>query len=686
MIKKIKSILNRIKLTKRSENIIVISFFVIALLFAFAFNGIYKESQLEDYSNKMKLAFEIECQKIISKNEALFTDINAMAYEISKNGSDSNFAELVELYKTDFSICDYVGILKNGVLIKDYFPNGDFSLEESELELSFYKLAEYTNSYNEDVSYFVDTNNNVCTITQKPIYFMNEGEMQYYGELIYRINFTELTKNVFDLTPYGFNRNLFWKLSTKFSFGTILEIYSYNGSLINDPLVLSTHDNYNTEYLFTISKGTVLNSNTDGFYRINLFIIIIVFLSVGLKILFTIIRKQNDMDLINDTKLDFFTNIVYEVRTSTNSIVGFCNEAEKEQLSQNAKGYLNSSKNELKKLLHKINNILDITNITEGKKSSYEEEYYLHMLVQEIADEYKNEIEDRDIKFMLDISDNLPIKLCGSKIIIKKTLSHLIESTLSGIIDGHIKISISGAYLNQTKKNIKLKIVVSDTGIGIKDDYMKDIFILDNIKNSSSDDSKIEIAIASELIKTIGGSLKINSEYGKGTICTIEVSQKVVDDRTMTEEMLAGLKEKYRKNLGKLKKVHANVLIVDDNDVNLSVLRNIIKTYGAEVDSAKSGAIACELASVVNYDMVFIDYLMPELDGYETLKRIRNINKRYRTIPAVLVSANTFNKESDFKDAGFDDYLQKPIVQRDIERCLKSLLSIELIECETPEF
>lgn len=283
---------------------------------------------------------------------------------------------------------------------------------------------------------------------------------------------------------------------------------------------------------------------------------------------------------------------------------------------------------------------------------------------------------------IIDVADDTPIKLQGQKSVIKKSIGHIIENSLSMIIDGHIKIAVSTNYINN-RKNVILKIVITDTGIGIKSENVKDILQSDNLKEtSSSDESKVELAIAIELIKSIGGELKINSEYGKGTVYTITLNQKVIDDRTMNDEMYKDLQEKFRRNLGALKKVNANILVVDDNEVNLTVLRNIIKTFGAEVDSAKSGAIALELAQAKNYDLMFIDYLMPDMDGIETLYSIRNINKYYKQAPAVLVSANTFSNENEFKDNGFDEYLPKPISQKDIERCLKTLLNVELIECE----
>lgn len=671
----------KLKITKLTENIIALSILVLAFIIYLAVNSHYSKSVRDEKITYVTTSFAESDLYVYSKIDTILKDINVMTSIFSNTGSDSSFDDYVKLYKSDFSDLEFVGILRNSQLTKVYYPNGPIDVNKNELISNYDKLGTYDTQFGSDMDFFLNSNNEVCCITREPIYINDNGNKVYYGEVIFRMNFTKFIVKSFKPAMIDLANEYGWRAYLSFGYGSTDEVYkSIEGDIVN-PIKFNSSNTDVYELKYEVSDK-VLNA-VDGtkYYRFIFALVIGLLLACSVKILLYTYRKIVDNNQMNDTKLDFFTNIVYEVRTSTNSIVGLCNEAEKEMAADKIKPYIYSSKNELNKLLRKINNLLDITNITEGKLKTWEEEYYIHMLINDLKNEYLPEAEAKEIKFLTETNEELPIKFKGPKIVLKKAIEHILDNALNVMFDGHIKINAYGEYKDDTRKEFNLKIVISDTELGIKQEAIKDVFSTKNLTNTD-DESRVELAIASEMLKTIGGELKISSEYGKGSIYTITIVQKVIDERLMTNDMFEGLQEKFRDNLGKLRKVNAKVLVVDDNEVNLSVLKNIISLYGADVDSVKSGAAAIDLASTKNYDILFIDYLMPELDGIETLRKIRSLNKRYRTVPAVLVSANSESRDNDYQDGGFNEYLPKPISQNDIEKSLKTLLEIDLIECD----
>ncbi|MCQ2979202.1 MAG: response regulator [Clostridia bacterium] len=672
---------HRLKINRKVENIISLSILVLTVIVYLAFNKNYLNSVKEEKTTYVKTAISESDAQILNALNTVMKDVNIISSLIANEGNDSLFDDYTKLYKLDLSYVEYVGILRNSELSKVYYPNGQVAIDKNELMSNYDKIGYYETPYNSDLDFFITSNNDVCCVCKEPIYVTNGEELSYYGEVIFKADVTKIMTRYFQPSIIENANKCGWRVYISFDYGSDMEIYNSQATEIESPIKYKTNREM-LNFTYEVSDKILNVSDKTTVGRIILAIIIGGILAGSIKILLYTFRKIGDMKKVNDTKLDFFTNIVYEVRTSTNSIIGLCNEAENENVISNVKSYIVSSKNELNKLLRKINNLLDITNISEGKLKSWEEDYYIHMLIKELENEYKLEAEDKEIKFMTEIAPDIPIKFRGSKIVIKKAIEHIIDNAFNLIIDGHIKINVYGTYVDDTHKVNELKIVISDTEIGMKNDVLNDIQISNALSRTKNDDSKIELAIAHEMLKSIGGKLSINSEFGKGTVYTLVIPQKVIDERIMTEDMLMGLEEKFRGNLGKLKKVNANILVVDDNEVNLSVLKNIINIYGAEVDSVKSGAAAIDLASTKNYDLFFIDYFMPEMDGIETLQKIRTLNRKYRTVPAVLVSANSESREQDVDEGGFDEYLPKPISQNDVERCLKTLLDIELIECE----
>ena len=381
----------------------------------------------------------------------------------------------------------------------------------------------------------------------------------------------------------------------------------------------------------------------------------------------------------SNSKTDFLSTMSHEIRTPMNSIAGFAEL----MLQENASGvmgeYANTILTSTHDLLHLINDILDISKMEAGKFDIVLVQYRLHEIIDEITSLMGIQLSKKPVSFETDIKD-VPDGLIGDNVRIRQILVNLLTNAAKYTRVGNIVLSIN---YKQREDGGLLQISVKDTGIGIKEDEIEYVFDAyeraDFKKNQETQGTGLGLNITKNLVELMGGEIGVKSEYGRGTEFFVEIPQSVFDDKSYD----------YSTKVGNTKKqafvipfttVDTKALVVDDNMVNLKVAAGLISKYQIDVTTVKSGEEAIKtLKEDNNYDIVFMDHLMPGMDGIACTKIIRNSeDSKIKNIPIVALTANAkVGVEEEFAKAGMNGYLSKPINLRELCAVLESFLDTE---------
>jgi len=392
----------------------------------------------------------------------------------------------------------------------------------------------------------------------------------------------------------------------------------------------------------------------------------------------------------NLTKSAFLANVSHEIRTPLNVILGmselltrggFSEEEAKEQLKSIHAAGTN--------LLEIINNILDMSKIESGKFEINAVEYDLKGMVDNISKTMRVSTESKNLEFECILNEKLPGRLIGDDIRIKQILTNLLGNAIKFTEKGKITLHVDGA-IQEKDKLVRLLIKVSDTGIGIKEEDIKRLFGLfaqvDTKKNRNKTGSGLGLAISKQLAELMGGTIRIESEYGKGSTFIVEIEQNYTSLKSVSE-MADETTQKVEFDYKNVKKMQdAHVLVVDDNFTNLKVMEGMLRPYDMQVDTADSGAKAIEAVCNKEYDLIFMDHMMPEMDGVETLANIRALDgDYYKKVPIVALTANSMvGIREFFLSKGFQEFMDKPINSAKLDKLLRVYLLQEDISIPLP--
>ncbi|HOO27666.1 MAG TPA: ATP-binding protein, partial [Lachnospiraceae bacterium] len=393
----------------------------------------------------------------------------------------------------------------------------------------------------------------------------------------------------------------------------------------------------------------------------------------------------------NESKNTFIANISHEIRTPMNAILGFSELILQTDSRDEINEYAQDIKRASNNLLAIINDLLDISKMESGRLELVQVPYYLHYLFTDVENVISIPIQNKGLKFRTNISPDLPGQLFGDIVRIRQVLINIINNAVKFTKEGYVEFSAyampvtdpEGEPVNDDRVVMVFKI--KDTGIGIRKEDQAAIFEkfrqVDAGSNKGIEGTGLGLSISDQLVRLMGGDISVSSEYGKGTTFTVSICQKVLSRQKISE--YAGNRETEDGN--RQEKVFyapgSRILLVDDNMVNLRIMKGLLRHYQIEADTAESGYDALEMINKSAYDLIFVDYMMPGMDGIGTVHHIRRLkDEEKKKTKVIAVSANAIRGIRDmFVAQGFDDYLSKPIVVYRLEKLLRTYLPKNLL-------
>jgi CheY-like chemotaxis protein len=348
-----------------------------------------------------------------------------------------------------------------------------------------------------------------------------------------------------------------------------------------------------------------------------------------------------------------------------NAVIGISELALRENPNPKIRDYIVRIKQAGTSLLSIINDILDFSRIESGKMEIHPGRYSLSSLLNDVVTIIGVRLHEKSLQFKVDIENNMPGTLFGDEIRIRQILINLLSNAVKYTKQGYIEFTVTSEFINSDTVNIKF--VVADSGIGIKDDDLKNIFgnftRFDMDRNRDIEGSGLGLAITHNLCRLMGGVISVSSVYSKGSTFSVVLPQKIVDSKPLSHRISPNGNYASDQPVAiQFTVPEARVLIVDDISSNLLVAEGLLAPYRMQIDCCSGGAEALKLAEAKPYDLILMDHLMPGMDGIEAVKRIRSSEKIRKSLPIVALTANAVTGMKEmFLENGFDDYLSKPI-------------------------
>lgn len=364
----------------------------------------------------------------------------------------------------------------------------------------------------------------------------------------------------------------------------------------------------------------------------------------------------------NTNKTEFLSNISHELRTPLTSIITSIDEIKSRNIPQELKENINDIIDSSNSLLEIVGNVIDINKIENKIYDLKEKNYNIRDLVEKLIKLNTKKYSKENVVFKYSVSDNTPSNLFGDKTKIKEIINNILDNSFKYTNKGSISLTINSVLDNDI---CNLIIEIKDTGIGIKSEDLNKIFNgneIDNDINSSVNRDGLGLLVSKDLVNLLNGTITVSSYYGSGSVFTINIPQKLKNELEIVEQT----------NTTKFN--NKKILLVDDDRLNNRILKRLLKIYNIELDTCERG-IECidKINNGEQYDLILMDIMMPDINGVDTLKKLKS-NKNFNTKVIALTADALSTSRNKYLKEGFTDYLAKPFKKEELEEKLKNLL------------
>ena len=401
-----------------------------------------------------------------------------------------------------------------------------------------------------------------------------------------------------------------------------------------------------------------------------------------IKQLIGIRLEANDLMHRNKAKDDFLANMSHEIRTPLNGILGMDEMIIREARDSRIKKYALDIKSAGNALLAIINDILDLSKIESGNFEIIKVDYDVASVLNDVINLTRHRALKKGLEYVMTVAEDIPSGLHGDEIRIRQVLLNIINNAIKYTSEGSVHIHVEAAHMDEPGY-ITLIASVKDTGMGIKEEDMDKLFKsfqrLDEKKNRNIEGTGLGLHITFRLLDMMGGKIKVESKYGKGSTFTITLPQPIVNPEPIgnfshaVDELMDGAEAD---NIS-LYAPDAHVLIVDDNDMNLEVMEGLLHETKMKIDLVESGQDCIESVKSNKYDIILLDQMMPGMNGEDTLAKMKDEGILHGTPVVALTADAIMGAKENYISKGFTDYLSKPVKYEELEALLKEYLPRE---------
>ena len=514
-----------------------------------------------------------------------------------------------------------------------------------------------------------------------------DGDYMIHGKSLKNSNFFEYFKSYNPMSAQEYNQ----VIDTIHTDVGSMHIYNYK----DEDCVIAYTPLSGLESWFLVSyipaSELMLNRSIDWLILGVVVVGLLILLHFNLIILLNFNRKltaaAEASNQANEAKSYFLSTMSHDIRTPMNAIIGMNEMILRDSNNEEIRMYAENIRASGKTLLGIINDILDFSKIEAGKMEIIEVDYNFASLLNDIVYMVQRKADEKNLEFNLEIDENIPRCLRGDEIRIKQVIINILSNAVKYTNEGGVVFSIKSNKCEDEPDYVNLHVSVKDTGIGIRQEDLDKLFVaferIDEKINRNIEGTGLGMAIAQSFLSMMGSTINVESEYGKGSEFYFDLKQKVVNQEPVGEYNVAYKHFLLEKEQYKVQFVapDAKILVVDDNEINLKVFVNLLRDTRIQIDTALSGDACIDLYKRNHYDVIFLDHMMPNKDGIDTLKDMKACaDTPNQNRPIICLTANAvIGMREKYINAGFDDYLTKPIDTALLEEMLIKYLDSDLV-------
>ena len=389
------------------------------------------------------------------------------------------------------------------------------------------------------------------------------------------------------------------------------------------------------------------------------------------------------------SRSEFLSKLSHEAKTPMNALIGYSDLINQEDVSGEFFEFSMGIKSATNRLLNFFNDLIELSRIESGLTTLIEDEYRTEESLKYIINNVRYDIESKGLELKLRLSENIPSVLYGDKVHIHQIMLNLLTNAIKFTEKGYISIELDAKETDlighNDRKMIEMIFSVEDTGKGIKKEHREKLFDafaqFDSSSPYANQGTGLGLIICKYFSNLMNGDISFESKYGKGSKFTIKVLQEIVDEKPLDRKKVED--NVFNSNM-KLSAPEAKVLLVDDSRVNLSVASGLLQWFDIDAVTAGGGIEAVNLAKVTDFDVIFMDHMMPDMDGVEATKIIREYGGHNASVPIIALTANTTDEaRTMFKNNGFTDFLAKPVEIDSFKAILERWLPLDKIVRDT---